>query len=82
MKLRIGSVVFGFVLLVLSVAAQTASSESTSSRVPPLIPFSSVASDEGGSSLSGTVSITFSLYSGQEGGTALWTETQNGRDRH
>jgi hypothetical protein len=45
--------------------------------VPPLIPFSSVASDEGGNSLSGMVSITFSLYAGQQGGAPLWTETQN-----
>ena len=75
MKLRIGGVVVGFLLLVLSLAAQT--SGTASSQVPPLIPFSSVASDEGGSSLSGTVNITFSLYSAQQGGTALWTETQN-----
>jgi hypothetical protein len=45
--------------------------------VPPLIQFSNVATDEGGSSLSGVVSITFSLYSGQQGGEPLWTETQN-----
>ena len=77
MKVRIGCVVVGFLLLVLSLAAQTASSGSTASQVPPLIPFSSVASDEGGSSLSGTVSVTFSLYAGQRGGAALWTETQN-----
>jgi hypothetical protein len=77
MKLRIGCVVVGFLLLVLSLAAQTAGSGSISSQVPPLIPFSSVASDEGGSSLSGVVNITFSLYGGQHGGAALWTETQN-----
>ena len=45
--------------------------------VPPLIPFSNVATDEGGSSLSGVVNITFSLYSSQQGGEPLWTETQN-----
>jgi hypothetical protein len=77
MKLRIGCVVVGFLLLVLSLAAQTASSGSTSSQVPPLIPFSSVASDEGGSSLSGVVNITFSLYNSQQGGQPLWIETQN-----
>ena len=77
MKLRICCVVVGFLLFVLSLAAQTARSGSTSSQVPPLIPFSSVASDEGGSSLSGAVSITFSLYGGQRGGALLWTETQN-----
>jgi trimeric autotransporter adhesin len=77
MKVRIGFVVVGFLLFVLSLAAQTASSGSNSSQVPPLIPFSSVASDEGGSSMSGAVSITFSLYAGQHGGAPLWTETQD-----
>jgi hypothetical protein len=77
MKVRIGCGVVGFLLFVLSMFAQTASSGSTSSQVPPLIPFSSVASDDGGSSLSGVVNITFSLYAGQQGGAPLWTETQN-----
>jgi hypothetical protein len=76
MKLRISCVVVGL-LLVLSLAAQTASSGSTSSQVPPLIQFSNVATDEGGSSLSGVVSLTFSLYAGPQGGEPLWTETQN-----
>ena len=77
MKLRIGCVVVGLLLFVLSLAAQTASSGSTSSQVPPLIPFSNVATDEGGNSLSGVVSLTFSLYAAQQGGEPLWTETQN-----
>jgi hypothetical protein len=42
-----------------------------------LIQFSSVATDEGGNSLSGVVSITFSLYAGQQSGEPLWSETQN-----
>jgi hypothetical protein len=42
-----------------------------------LIQLSNVASDEGGNSLSGVVSITFSLYAGQRGGQPLWIETQN-----
>ena len=45
--------------------------------VPPLIQFSNIATDEGGSSLSGEVSITFSLYNSQQGGEPLWVETQN-----
>jgi hypothetical protein len=77
MKLRIGSVVVAFLLFVLSLAAQTANDGSTSSQVPPLIPFASVATDQGGSSLSGVVNITFSLYAAQQGGEPLWTETQN-----
>ena len=58
-------------------AAQQSVMAATNATVPPLIPFSSVATDEGGSSLSGVVNITFSLYAGQQGGAPLWTETQN-----
>jgi hypothetical protein len=46
MKLRIGCIVVGFLSLVLSLAAQTASIGPASSQVPPLIQFSSVADDE------------------------------------
>ena len=45
--------------------------------MPPLIQFSNVATNEGGSSLSGVVNLTFSLYAAQQGGESLWTETQN-----
>ena len=77
MKLRIGCIVVGILSLALSLAAQTASSGSASFQVPPLIPFSSVATDDGGSTLSGLVGITFSLFSSQRGGEPLWTEKQN-----
>jgi trimeric autotransporter adhesin len=75
MKLRVGCVVVGFLLLGLSLTAQTESS-AASSQVPPLIQFSNVATDEAGNTLSGVVSITFSLYAAQQGGAPLWTETQ------
>jgi hypothetical protein len=77
MKLRIGWVVVAFLLFVSSLAAQTASSNSASSQVPPLIQFSNIATDAGGNTLSGVVHITFSLYAAQQGGEPLWTETQN-----
>src|SRR5271170_4130905 len=77
MRLRIGCGLVGFLALIVSLAAQTASGSPTSSQVPPLIQLSNVASDEGGNSLSGVVSITFSLYAGQRGGQPLWIETQN-----
>jgi hypothetical protein len=78
MKLRAACVVVGFLSLVLSVVAQTPSSSSASAQAPPpLIQFSNVATDESGSSLSGVVNITFSLYAAQQGGEPLWTETQN-----
>jgi trimeric autotransporter adhesin len=78
MKLRAASVVVGFLSFVLSLAAQTPSSNSASAQAPPpLIQFSSVANDESSTPLSGVVNITFSLYAAQQGGEPLWTETQN-----
>src|SRR5208282_1777427 len=78
MKLRTACVVVGCLSLVLSLAAQTSSSSPASTQAPPpLIPFSNVATDDGGNTLSGVVNITFSFYTGQQGGDPLWTETQN-----
>jgi hypothetical protein len=77
MKLRRGCVVVGFFSLMLSMAAQTLGSSPAAAQVPPLIQFSNVATDEGGNTLSGVVSVTFSLYNRQQGGEPLWTETQN-----
>ncbi len=45
--------------------------------VPRLIKFSGVAKDAAGQRRSGTVGITFSIYAEQQGGAALWMETQN-----
>jgi hypothetical protein len=77
MRLRIGCIAIACLSLVLSLAAQTASSGPTFSQVPPLINFSSVATDEGSNTLNGAVSITFSLFSNQRGGEPIWTETQD-----
>jgi trimeric autotransporter adhesin len=78
MKFRIVCVVVGCLLLVVSLASQTpAANLAASVQVPPLIQFSNVATDEGGNTLSGVVSITFSLYTAQQGNEPLWTETQN-----
>jgi hypothetical protein len=77
MRSRIGSVVIGFLLFVLSLAAQTASSGSTASQVPPLVNFSGALTTANGKPLTGTVGVTFSLYTEQQGGAPLWLETQN-----
>jgi N-acetylneuraminic acid mutarotase len=78
MTLRAGFIVVGLLSLALSLDAQTLGNRPVSVQVPPpLIQFSSTAMDEGGNSMSGVVSITFSLYTSQRGGDALWTETQN-----
>src|SRR5580704_1992270 len=76
MKLRLACLSLGFLSLVLSLAAQTANSNSASAQVPPLIQFSNIATDEGGNTMSGPVTLTFSLYTSQQGGEPLWTETQ------
>ncbi len=53
---------------------QAASNPST---VPTVIRFSGNLADVNGKPLSGVVGVTFSLYAGQQGGAALWVETQN-----
>ena len=45
--------------------------------VPRLIRFGGVVKDDTGRPLTGFVGITFGLYKEQEGGAALWLETQN-----
>jgi len=77
MKFRIGCVVVGLLLFVLSLAAQTASSGSTVSQVPPLVNFNGVLADANGKLITGTVGVTFYLYQDQQGGAPLWLETQN-----
>src|SRR5271167_4571558 len=70
--------VLGLMLLLCSLLGQGQQSVATANvTVPPLIQFSNVATEEGGNTLSGVVSLTFSLYTSQQGGEPLWTETQN-----
>jgi hypothetical protein len=73
-------------LLVADSAAQQASpsadgqaptSAMVAATVPRLIRFSGVAKNAQGQPRSGVVGITFALYKEQEGGAALWLETQN-----
>src|SRR5271155_5234895 len=45
--------------------------------VPRLIRFSGTVKDVQGDPRSGIVGITFALYTDEQGGTALWLETQN-----
>jgi hypothetical protein len=45
--------------------------------VPRLLQFSGALKDASSRPLTGPVSVTFALYSDQDGGTALWYETQN-----
>ena len=79
MKLRISCAAIAFFSLVLSIAAQIDGSNITapSAQVPRLVRFGATLKDESGNPLSGTLNLTFSLYSDQTGGTPLWQETQN-----
>jgi Chaperone of endosialidase len=77
MKLRMGWAFLACFGVGLSALGQSAGNTSVSASVPPLIQFSNVATDSDGNTLSGAVSITFSLYAAQQGGEPLWTETQN-----
>jgi trimeric autotransporter adhesin len=45
--------------------------------VPRLLRFTGAAKDSVGSAMSGTIGVTFALYSEQTGGAPLWLETQN-----
>ncbi len=45
--------------------------------VPRVTYFNGVATDAAGKPQTGTVGITFALYEEQQGGAALWSETQN-----
>src|SRR5580698_1385345 len=78
MKLRIGGVVVGL-LMILSLAQLTLAQTpaQTASALPHLVRFSGTVKDLNGSPMTGVVGITFALYAEQSSGSALWLETQN-----
>jgi len=51
--------------------------ESPSATVPHLVKFSGTVNDAEGKPRAGVTGITFALYKDQQGGAALWLETQN-----
>ena len=71
----------GYVLVILAALSAcpwaNAQAQTSAQVVPTLIPFSGKAADDNGKTLSGTIGITFAIYSEQNGGPALWLETQN-----
>lgn len=56
--------------------AQPTLSVAEGGTVPRLVSFAGTLKDSSGKPLTGPLSITFSLFAEQEGGTALWSETQ------
>ena len=71
---------FPFVMLALltssfpTVAQQT---NATAAVVPTLVQLSGVLTSSNGKPLTEITGVTFSLYAAQQGGAALWMETQN-----
>jgi hypothetical protein len=51
--------------------------QQTGAVVPHLVRFGGVLTDLSGKPLTGTVGVTFSLFTDQQGGAPLWLETQN-----
>jgi Chaperone of endosialidase len=76
MKLRLWWVLVAWLGMTVSGLGQSSGGPASIS-VPPVIQYSNVATDAGGSPLTGTVEMTFSFYNSSTGGPALWTETQN-----
>jgi hypothetical protein len=79
MKLRIGCLVVGFLSLILSLVQMTfgQAPTETASALPRLVRLGGTVKDLKGAPLTGLLGITFTLYSEQTGGAALWLETQN-----
>jgi hypothetical protein len=51
--------------------------ESGAESVPRLVQFTGTLKDSASRPVSGVASVTFAIYAEQDGGSALWTETQN-----
>jgi trimeric autotransporter adhesin len=66
-----------FFLFSLASRAQQVVATNTNVVVPPLVNFSGTLADPNGKPITGSAAVTFSLYSEQTGGAALWMETQN-----
>jgi hypothetical protein len=60
-----------------SAVAQAVSASSVQASVPRLVQFAGTLKDAWARPVSGVASVTFAIYAEQDGGTALWSETQN-----
>jgi trimeric autotransporter adhesin len=58
-------------------AAQPAAQAVPGTAVPHEVKFSATLRDASGKAMTGTLAVTFALYNQQEGGTPIWSETQN-----
>jgi trimeric autotransporter adhesin len=78
-QIRVASAEIILLLCCVFSQAQQTVATNTNVAVPPLINFSGTLTEANGKpiTITGTVAVTFSLYSEQTGGAALWMETQN-----
>jgi hypothetical protein len=58
-------------------SARTAAVAPAENSVPRLVQFNGTLKDSAARVVSGVVSVTFAIYAEQEGGAAIWSETQN-----
>ena len=86
MKIRISfysaALAFAAALVPFTAQAQTADARvaeptPATQTVPHLVQFSGTLKDSAARPVSGVTSVTFAVYAEQDGGAALWTETQN-----
>jgi trimeric autotransporter adhesin len=68
---------FVFLCVSAHTAAASPQQNSTETSVPHLVQFTGLLKDAAARPISGAASVTFSVYADQEGGAALWSETQN-----
>jgi hypothetical protein len=70
-----------FVLILVLVSAAVAGAQQNAAPeaepVPRLVQFSGVLRDGAGRTVTGAANVTFAIYAEQEGGAAIWSETQN-----
>jgi trimeric autotransporter adhesin len=64
-------------LYVQAAGAQQASAATAQETVPRLVQFNGTLKDTAARPVSGVASVTFAIYAEQDGGAALWSETQN-----
>ncbi len=75
---RIAVTIFLLLSIFCYAVAQTQQSPaSESSAVPRVVKFSGLLKDRTGNAVTGTQSISFTIYSDVTGGTPIWEETQN-----
>ncbi len=69
--------ILALVSFLASVDSAAAQQSAAQTSVPHLVQFSGVLKDAAARPVVGVTSVTFAIYADQEGGAALWSETQN-----